>query len=102
MCMCMLNFVAREFMNVIVNVDLEHGKKYVVCVHAIATVKEHEKWTEIFEEENVCSDGVVVDLTSPTPGKLWFETVPGTEFQVCTTLLDTVPAVEFQVNSSGL
>ncbi|CAC5407073.1 unnamed protein product [Mytilus coruscus] len=60
----------KEYINVIfgINDELEHGKRYIVCIHAPRKEVEYEKWTEVLKETNTCSDGVTVDLTPPTPG----------------------------------
>lgn len=54
--------------------ELEHGQRYIVCIHAEYTEIQHEKWTQILPEINTCSDGIVVDLTPPTAGKVWIGT----------------------------
>jgi 6-pyruvoyl-tetrahydropterin synthase len=57
---------------------LVHGHRYAVCVHAATTEIQHEKWTEILDEVNSCSDGVTVDLTPPVFGKVWIGSDPDT------------------------
>lgn len=39
-------------------------------------------WTQVLPELNICSDGIMVDLTPPTPGQVWIGNVQGTKFQV--------------------
>jgi hypothetical protein len=62
-----LDFRYRTFINIQLNESeyLVHGHRYTVCVHAATTEIQHEKWTEILDEVNSCSDGVTVDLTPP-------------------------------------
>ncbi|XP_033751510.1 LOW QUALITY PROTEIN: uncharacterized protein LOC117335547 [Pecten maximus] len=66
--------------------ELEHGSRYIVCLHADSTVIQQETWTQILEAVSVCSDGVVVDLTPPSAGSVWIGHVPGSMYQ--TTLTD--------------
>ncbi|VDI63397.1 Hypothetical predicted protein, partial [Mytilus galloprovincialis] len=63
----------KEYINAIFSTkdELEHGKRYIVCIHAPRKEVEYEKWTEVLYETNICSDGVTVDLTPPTPGHVW-------------------------------
>lgn len=71
-----------EFINAKFNDgDLEHGRRYVVCIHTEYTEISHEKWTEVLPEINICSDGIVVDLTPPSPGKVWIGK-QGQQYQV--------------------
>ena len=76
--------LGNEYVNVLFNESqyLQHGQRYVVCVHANATEIEYEKWTESLEEVNGCSDGVTVDLTPPSPGNVWIGNKPHSQFQV--------------------
>ncbi|XP_056015772.1 uncharacterized protein LOC125675332 [Ostrea edulis] len=61
-----------EFINVKFNDgELEHGQRYVVCIHTEHTEITYEKWTQVLPEINVCSDGIVVDLTPPSAGNVW-------------------------------
>ncbi|XP_071151404.1 uncharacterized protein, partial [Mytilus edulis] len=66
-------FTEKEYINAIFSTkdELEHGKRYIVCIHAPRKEVEYEKWTEVLYETNICSDGVTVDLTPPTPGHVW-------------------------------
>ncbi|XP_071964161.1 uncharacterized protein [Antedon mediterranea] len=67
-----------------INVDelnLKHGSKYFICIHAEKTMKYHEKWTEVLPELSSCSDGVVIDLTPPTPGDVWLGWQRGNIYQ---------------------
>nr|XP_034332757.1 uncharacterized protein LOC105327902 isoform X2 [Crassostrea gigas] len=74
-----------EFINVkFKEGELEHGQRYVVCIHAEYTEIQHEKWTQILPEINTCSDGIVVDLTPPTAGNVWIGT-QGQRYQISTT-----------------
>lgn len=61
---------------------LQHGSRYMVCVHARRVDIQQETWVQSLEEVNTCSDGVVVDLSSPTPGNVWIGHVPGMLYQV--------------------
>ncbi|CAG2200973.1 unnamed protein product [Mytilus edulis] len=76
-------FTDKEYVNIIFNVneELEHGKRYIVCIHAPRTEIQFEKWTEVLEETNTCSDGVTVDLTPPTPGHVWIGIDPDKKYQ---------------------
>ena len=60
----------REYVNVH-GLRLEHGRRYLVCVHADNTTLEYERWTQTLPAVSACSDGVVVDLTPPSPGAVW-------------------------------
>lgn len=74
---------ASEFINI--NFDpgeLVHGERYMVCIHTVYTEIKHEMWTQVLPELNICSDGIMVDLTPPTPGQVWIGNVQGTNFQV--------------------
>ncbi|XP_070573746.1 uncharacterized protein [Ptychodera flava] len=54
-----------------VNVDglqLEHGWRYYICMHANETVTYRGNIKVIQQEESACSDGIVVDHTPPTVG----------------------------------
>ncbi|XP_021356985.1 uncharacterized protein LOC110452658 [Mizuhopecten yessoensis] len=66
--------------------ELQHGSRYIVCLHADITVIQQETWVQTLEAVSVCSDGVVVDLSPPTPGNVWIGHTPGSMFQ--TTLTD--------------
>ena len=50
---------------------LQHGTRYKVCIHANVTNSTYEKWTQIISEVSACSDGIVVDITPPSPGRVW-------------------------------
>lgn len=50
---------------------LEHGHRYVICIHADAVLLEHEYWKEPLPEISSCSDGITVDITPPRPGDIW-------------------------------
>ncbi|XP_071954211.1 uncharacterized protein [Antedon mediterranea] len=67
-----------------INVDelnLKHGSKYFICIHAEKTTKYHEKWTEYLPELSSCSDGVVIDHTPPTQGDVWLGWKKGDRYQ---------------------
>ncbi|XP_076085244.1 uncharacterized protein LOC143056054 isoform X2 [Mytilus galloprovincialis] len=78
------------FINVLFNDDnpLAHGKRYTMCIHAPSKPIHHEKWTELLEEINVCSDGITVDLTSPITGKVWIGPVTEIQYKFQTTTSD--------------
>ena len=80
----------KEYINVIFNTkdELEHGKRYIVCIHAPRTEIKYEKWTEVLEEVKTCSDGVTVDLTPPTPGHVWIGIDPTEKYQVHIRIVD--------------
>ncbi|KAJ8299760.1 hypothetical protein KUTeg_023820 [Tegillarca granosa] len=71
-----------EFVNVeFDDMPLLHGHRYIVCIHADNTTYNYEKGTEPLKEVNSCSDGIVVDLTPPTGGKVWIGHSPGLKYQ---------------------
>ena len=51
--------------------SMSHGRRYIACIHANTTIIQHETWTQTLEPFSSCSDGMTVDLTPPTPGKVW-------------------------------
>ena len=63
---------------------IQHGHRYVVCIHANATVNVFEKWTQELPEISVCSNGITVDLTPPTPNDVWIGNQYGQKYQVIT------------------
>ncbi|XP_061176007.1 uncharacterized protein LOC133184958 [Saccostrea echinata] len=74
-----------EFINVkFGDGELEHGQRYIVCIHTEYTEIQHEKWTQVLPEINECSDGVVVDLTPPSVGNVWIGK-QGQQYQTSTT-----------------
>ncbi|VDI18543.1 Hypothetical predicted protein, partial [Mytilus galloprovincialis] len=77
----------KEYVNVIFdsNRELEHGKRYIMCIYAPRKEIQYEKWTEVLDEIKSCSDGVTVDLTPPTPGHVWIGIDPKEEYQSSTT-----------------
>ena len=74
----------KEYVNIIFNTkeELEHGKRYVVCIHAPGREIQYEKWNEVLNEVKTCSDGVTVDLTPPTPGHVWIGIESAKTYQV--------------------
>ncbi|XP_022107048.1 uncharacterized protein LOC110988105 [Acanthaster planci] len=60
----------QEFVNIL-DLSLEHGKRYRICIHADEVTVQHELWNEPLPAVSSCSDGVVVDTTPPTPGSVW-------------------------------
>ncbi|CAC5401969.1 unnamed protein product [Mytilus coruscus] len=73
-----------QYINVILNKtnSLQHGHRYIVCIHANKSEIKYEKWTETLEEVNDCSDGVIVDLTPPSPGQVWIGNKPNSNYQI--------------------
>ena len=65
-----------------INGELVHGQRYIVCIHANATTIQYEDWTLNLEAISTCSDGVTVDLTPPTAGRVWIGTNPTVIYQV--------------------
>ncbi|CAC5414424.1 unnamed protein product [Mytilus coruscus] len=71
-----------EFMNEVFSAgDLVHGTRYIVCVHADYKEIDRGTWTEVLPAVSTCSDGVVVDLTSPTAGAVWISHSPSVRYQ---------------------
>ena len=60
---------------------LVHGTRYIVCVHADRKLILHESWTEELVVVSICSDGVVIDLTSPMAGAVWISHSPTVRYQ---------------------
>ncbi|XP_060084880.1 uncharacterized protein LOC132564227 [Ylistrum balloti] len=76
----------KEYMNTeFSDGELQHGARYIVCLHAGSTVIQQETWTQTLEAVSMCSDGVVVDLTPPIPGNVWIGHVPGSLYQTILT-----------------
>ena len=73
--------VENEYVN-IYNLNLEHGKRYHVCIHANSTTQTFEKWEGILPEVSSCSDGVVIDITPPNPGQVWIGWDTHIQYQV--------------------
>ncbi|XP_078664145.1 uncharacterized protein LOC144907216 [Branchiostoma floridae x Branchiostoma belcheri] len=55
-------------------VSLEHGKRYIMCVHANETTRQFETWTDTYPEVSACTSGVTVDTSPPVPGEVWIGT----------------------------
>jgi len=73
----------KEYVNIKFSAgDLVHGNRYIVCIHAPKTNIQQETWLETLPETNVCSDGVVVDLTPPKAGTVYMGNIPGNPYQV--------------------
>ncbi|ESO88602.1 hypothetical protein LOTGIDRAFT_234472 [Lottia gigantea] len=72
----------KEYINIKPPQLLKHGRRYHVCLHADSTTLQHEKWDEDLEEINSCSDGITVDLTPPSGGRVWIQTDTNTNYQV--------------------
>ncbi|XP_061189002.1 uncharacterized protein LOC133197151 [Saccostrea echinata] len=73
-----------EYVNVVFgeNEYLVHGKTYMICIHADEENVTNELWTNLLPELSVCTDGVIVDLTSPTVADVWLGNVQTTKYQV--------------------
>ncbi|XP_062569401.1 uncharacterized protein LOC134231455, partial [Saccostrea cucullata] len=65
--------------------ELVHGQRYMVCIHTEYTEIKHELWTQVLPQLDICSDGIVVDLTPPSPGEVWIGNVRGIKYQTSTT-----------------
>ncbi|XP_061177042.1 uncharacterized protein LOC133185758 [Saccostrea echinata] len=75
----------REFINIKFREgELEHGQRYIVCIHTDHTEIHHEQSSRVLLEINACSDGVVVDLTPPSMGDVWIGR-RGQRYQISTT-----------------
>lgn len=75
--------VENEYMNEVFSAgDLVHGTRYIVCVHADYKEIDRDTWVEVLAAVSTCSDGVVVDLTSPTAGAVWISHSPSVRYQV--------------------
>ncbi|CAG2222618.1 unnamed protein product [Mytilus edulis] len=62
----------REFMNEeFTHNELVHGTRYTVCIYAPRTAIVNEDWILQLPAVSACSDGIIVDLTPPTAGRLW-------------------------------
>ncbi|XP_055958832.1 uncharacterized protein LOC126829498 [Patella vulgata] len=71
----------KEFINIFPLESLKHGRRYHICIHAEAKNTTHEKWQEDLAEVNACSDGITVDLTPPTGGRVWVENLKDFKYQ---------------------
>ncbi|XP_019617771.1 PREDICTED: uncharacterized protein LOC109465072 [Branchiostoma belcheri] len=71
-----------NFVNV-PEVELLHGRRYHICVHANATVLHFELFDKSLDEVDSCSNGIAVDLTPPLPGQVWVNHKDG-QFQTST------------------
>ncbi|XP_046557202.1 uncharacterized protein LOC124266452 [Haliotis rubra] len=79
--------IVHEFLNVEFTQEeyLHHGRRFYVCIHADEKNTAFEKWTTQLAEVNVCSDGIAVDLTPPTPGTVNIEGLTDGFFQISRT-----------------
>ncbi|ESO88673.1 hypothetical protein LOTGIDRAFT_165459 [Lottia gigantea] len=77
----------KEYINIKPPQLLKHGRRYRVCLHADSTTLQHEKWDEDLEEINSCSDGITVDLSPPSGGRVWIQTDTNTNYQVSSNTL---------------
>ncbi|XP_078578622.1 uncharacterized protein LOC144863374 [Branchiostoma floridae x Branchiostoma japonicum] len=71
-----------NFVNV-PDIELLHGRRYHICVHANATVLHFELFDQSLAEVDYCSNGITVDLTPPLPGQVWVND-KNTQFQTST------------------
>lgn len=75
--------VDKEFINIHFNPgELDHGTRYIICIHANKTELQHEFWSQELEEINECSNGVTVDLTPPVEADVWIGNEKNYLFQV--------------------
>ncbi|XP_069132408.1 uncharacterized protein [Argopecten irradians] len=51
--------------------QLQHGKRYMICIHAESATKDQEIWELSLNQTTDCSDGVTVDVTPPQAGQVW-------------------------------
>ena len=66
------NIIVQNFVNVPFDYgELQHGHRYLFCIHTHATSIQYELWTQQLKEVAACSDGVTVDITPPEPGDVW-------------------------------
>ncbi|KAI8485722.1 hypothetical protein Bbelb_365560, partial [Branchiostoma belcheri] len=65
-------------------VSMEHGKRYIMCVHANETSRQFETWTDTYPEVSACSSGVTVDTSPPVPGEVWIGTSRQSGYQTST------------------
>lgn len=80
---CIIFLLDAEFMNAIfAEGELVHGFRYIVCIHAEPTDLEFEEWTQPLETLSICSDGVTIDFTKPTAGRVWIGQNPTDTYQV--------------------
>ena len=70
---------------------ITHGRRYVVCIHANATTNIFEKWIQELTDISVCSNGITVDLTPPTPNACWIGNENHQHYQVFYLLLIVFP-----------
>ncbi|XP_077866322.1 uncharacterized protein LOC144354078 [Saccoglossus kowalevskii] len=54
------------------NMELLHGHRYHICIHANETLKDYEKVNHLLPDMSSCSNGIVVDRTPPKEGNVWF------------------------------
>ncbi|XP_035696852.1 uncharacterized protein LOC118430249 [Branchiostoma floridae] len=59
-----------NFVNV-PGLQLHHGRRYHICIHADRTVLQFETFEQTLAEVDTCSNGITVDLTPPLPGQVW-------------------------------
>ncbi|XP_078682399.1 uncharacterized protein LOC144916875 [Branchiostoma floridae x Branchiostoma belcheri] len=71
-----------NFVNV-PDIELLHGRRYHICVHANATVLHFELFDQSLDEVDSCSNGITVDRTPPLPGQVWVNHKDG-QFQTST------------------
>jgi hypothetical protein len=72
-----------EFVNVeLSSGELEHGRRYIICIHSNASKIEHEFWDQELQEIDECSNGITVDLTPPVAADVWIGNEKEDLFQV--------------------
>ncbi|XP_066263995.1 uncharacterized protein [Branchiostoma lanceolatum] len=69
-----------EYVNV-EDLVLQHGRRYHICIHANRTTLVFETFSQELPAVSACSDGITVDHTPPSPGKVWIENSDGKSYQ---------------------
>ncbi|XP_078701246.1 uncharacterized protein LOC144927586 [Branchiostoma floridae x Branchiostoma belcheri] len=69
-----------EYVNVD-NLALQQGRRYHICIHANKTLQEYETFSQWLPAVSACSDGITVDRTPPTPGRVWIENSDDKSYQ---------------------
>ncbi|XP_078700910.1 uncharacterized protein LOC144927390 [Branchiostoma floridae x Branchiostoma belcheri] len=69
-----------EYVNVD-NLALQQGRRYHICIHANRTTQVFETFSQELPAVSACSDGITVDRTPPTPGRVWIENSDDKSYQ---------------------
>ncbi|XP_078661603.1 uncharacterized protein LOC144905733 [Branchiostoma floridae x Branchiostoma belcheri] len=70
-----------EYVNVDNLAPLQQGRRYHICIHANKTLQVFETFSQELPAVSACSDGVTVDRTPPTPGRVWIENSDDKSYQ---------------------